>query len=431
MVGLVTWITAARWRVTGLASVFIAFCALISYLWAHWHVGPHVQQFDLQIYFRAVHYWADGGSIYDYAQYDRVQISLGFTYPPLAAVLMYPMAAVSWPIVKTVTLLAIVAAAAACTFLSLRERFDLRVRPMLFVTALATCAAFDLEPIRETLAFGQINLFLATLVMADLLVLGRRQSKWTGLGIGLAMAIKLTPGIFLLYLILARQWRAVVVALGTAIGASLVAAVVAPTETWQFFTTLLWQSDRVGYLGNAANQSVNGLLSRFAYPGQASHLVWIVAVLVLGALAVRRIRFALHRGDQLAAITICGLTGVLISPVSWPHHLVWVLPAAIMLLARLFTAVEFSLVAPPVRGWKAVSRLRPLAGPIVLALSGVLALGFDARSVFKLPDVDFSQASPFAVMAASLPMFWVLAALLLLPIGERRRGPIPIPVQPR
>src|SRR6478752_2157579 len=215
-------------------------------------IGQHHHQFDLRLYYDAI----------NYSQPDAVNISLGFTYPPVAALLMSPMGLLSYPVVLVISLIAIVASAAACVYLVLRERIRLPKPLMLALTGVATAFAFTLEPFRQTLSFGQINIYLALLVLVDLLVLGRRGSRWAGVGIGLATAIKLTPGIFIIYLLVVGRWRAALTAIGTVVAANLLSALVAPTETWKYFTSLMWESSRVGFLDTTTNQSINGLLAR-------------------------------------------------------------------------------------------------------------------------------------------------------------------------
>lgn len=394
----------------------ILLAAFVVYLWAHEVVGPHHHQFDLQIYYRAVNYWADGFNIYDYAQYDSVNITLGWTYPPLAAVLMSPMALLGYPVVKAISLTGIVLATAGCVALVLRERVRIPADLAVLVVGVATAAAFLLEPLRQTLGFGQINMYLMLLILLDLLVLARRGSRWTGVGVGLAMAIKLTPGIFLLYFVATRQWRALIVSVVSAAAATLAAALVLPRESWQFFTALLWDTDRVGFLGGSANQSVNGILARFVAPEAPSTLLWASLSAALVVVGYRRVRRAVRTGDTLAAITLIGLLGVLISPASWPHHIVWVLPAVVILGA----ALRRHWVEVGARGLTtaALARadLRRLAGPLALVATGLPIWGSDTRIVMGLPDVDYSALSGFAMLAGSLQMLWVLAALFLLPI---------------
>lgn len=398
-----------------ISTAAVAVAALLAYLLAHYLTGPHHHQFDLKIYFRAVNFWADGNNIYQYSQPDPVNISLGWTYPPLAAVAMSPMGLAGFGVVKAVTLAAIVLATATCVWLCLRERVTVTKERAIALVGLGTVGAFCLEPLRQTLGFGQVNMFLMLLVLADVLVLARRGSRWTGVGIGLAMAMKLTPGVFLLYFVIARQWRATVTAICTAVAATLFGAMVAPVETWQYFTSLMWESERLGFPGGAANQSLSGLLHRLAAPGEPSTLLWLTLVAGVLAVAWTRIQRAVRAGDTLAAITLTGFTGALISPVTWPHHIVWVIPAAVIIARNLYdgTAIALPHGTGPVAEF--FLRLRAQAGLVFLVALGSLAWGLDLRIALHLPDVDFSELNLIWMLVASVQMFWVLAALFLLP----------------
>ena len=413
-----------RWWYFGLGMAALAGLIGFVYWWAHSIVGPHHEQFDLHIYFRTVRFWLDGNNIYDYAQPDPVNTSLGFTYPPLAAVLMAPMGALSWPVVKAVTVVSILLASAACVWLCLRERVRLSPRWMVLATGATTAGMFLLDPIRQNLSFGQINMFLGVLVLVDLLVLQPRGSRWAGVGIGLAMAIKITPGLFLLYFLLNRQWRPAITALVSAAVATAAAAVVAPGATWTFYTSLLWDSDRVGHIGGAANQSIEGLLARIGTIDHPDKAAWLVLVLVVFVVGLIRIRRALVAGDRLAAITLTGFTGVLISPVSWPHHLVWLIPAVIILISATVRILAGLRERIAVDGWSAA--LRPLVMPVLLLGSGILVLGFDTRITFGLPDVQYENISMIGRLGASVLMFWVAAALLTLPIRRQTDQDAPV-----
>lgn len=404
-----------RWRLAG-SIALVLFAFWVVYQFAHTTTGPHHNQFDLKIYFNAVRFWADGHNIYDYWQPDSVNITLGYTYPPLAAVLMAPMAKLSLSLVTVLASLAILASTAWCVYLCLRERVRINRQNVLLAVGLATAAAFLLEPIRQTMGFGQINMYLMALVLLDILVLGRRDSRWTGIGIGLAMAIKLTPGMFLLYFLLSKQWRATTVAVCTAIATTLVAAVVTPSETWHFYTSLAWDSDRVGFLGGSANQSMNGLIARIMAPHDPSKAIWLALVLAVGIPVAVRIRKAILAGDDLAALTMTGLLGILVSPVSWSHHIVWVIPASVIICHRLIKASNTDTPHAMTGGAEARHRLRAAWPLIALVGLGSLAFGQDLRLDLGLPDVDYSGLSVFWMCVASVQMFWCLAAVFLLPI---------------
>ena len=285
--------------------------------------------FDLNVYFGALNYWAEGGVLYDYL---RPRTEYGFTYPPFAALTMLPMVLVPWHVAIGIHVtLTLVATAAVLYWLVdpivVREGWS-----RWFAFAVAVCLIAAYEPMRETFLFGQVNMVLVALVMADAVLLLGRGSRWAGLGIGLATAIKLTPGLFILYLLVTRRWRAAGVAVATAITATLLAAAVMPEESRIFWTEAIWNTDRIGVLSFVSNQSLQGVLARID-PSNPNPLVWLVCVLGVLAIWFVRIRQVQRRGgDEMTGIALTGVTGCLVSPVTWIHHLVWLVPALVLLV---------------------------------------------------------------------------------------------------
>lgn len=295
--------------------------------------------FDLGVYRGAVQYWLiDGGDLYDFRYQDTVY---GFTYPPFAAMVLSPFALTSWPIAVGAS----IAINAGAVALVLRWHFVPTLRrlgwPIWTPCALAFCAIVVFEPARDSFSFGQLNLVLLALVCADLRALPSR--RWAGVGIGLAAAVKLTPAVFVGYLLLSRQHRAAAVAGGTAVGVTLLAAVVAPRASRVFWTSAIWDTDRVGNLAYVSNQSLRGIVARL--DGPASW--WIAAVAVV--LVVWWIR-TWRAIDHLAGFALTGVVACLISPVTWVHHLVWLLPALFLMLDT-----SLATVAPRRRRWQLVA----------------------------------------------------------------------------
>jgi alpha-1,2-mannosyltransferase len=285
--------------------------------------------FDLRVYYGALNYWVDdGGSLYDYL---LPRSTYGFTYPPFAALVMLPMAVTPW----TVTILISVTASVVATVILLYWLVDPIARrhgwTRWYALALAVCLAAAFEPLRETVNFGQVNMLLAFLVAADLLLLVTRGSRFGGVGIGLATAIKLTPGIFIVYLLVTKRWRAAIVASATAAVATVFAAAVAPGASLVFWTDALWNTDRVGALAFISNQSINGAVARL-HPSDPSTALWLLGVAAVAAVWFVRVRRAVAAGDEMTGFALTGILGCLLSPITWVHHLVWVGPAIILLL---------------------------------------------------------------------------------------------------
>ncbi|GIG01199.1 glycosyltransferase 87 family protein [Catellatospora citrea] len=283
--------------------------------------------FDMKIYHGAVVWWSGGGELYEFIAPDT---TLGFTYPPFAALLMLPMAALTpsaaglFNMVFGLVALGMVLAA---LLIPVADRCGWP-RWMTVAVALPLFAA--IEPVRETLGFGQVNLLLFALIMADLVAL-RRGWRWAGIGVGIAMAIKLTPALFIVYFLVSKQWRAALTATLAGLAATAAAWVAVPHESALYWGSVIFQTERVGVADMTPNQSLAGLLSRLYDTATAPSPLWIAFALVLLAVGLTRAAAAHAEGDELIAFTLVGLTANVVSPISWTHHLVWVVPAVIAL----------------------------------------------------------------------------------------------------
>ncbi|MBQ1042271.1 MULTISPECIES: glycosyltransferase family 87 protein [unclassified Micromonospora] len=349
--------------------------------------------FDLQVYYGALTYWArDGGEIYDFL---RSGTQYGFTYPPFAALVMLPMAYLPWnaAIVVSVTLTVLASAVVIWRLLDPVARRSGWTR--WFALAVALCLAAAYEPMRETVNFGQVNMLLLFLVAVDLLWLLPARSRWAGVGIGLATAIKLTPGIFIVYLLVTGRWRAALTTVGTAAVATLVAAGLFPDASREFWTEALWNTDRVGELAFVSNQSLRGVVARLD-PQHPSTIAWLALVLVTLVVWAWRSRAAVAVGDEATGLALTGAVMCLVSPVTWVHHLVWLLPGLILL-------VDNGMAAP------ARSRRRRLL--LAAALIGYALLC--SRIVWSW-EKDFTGVDGFL---GSNTYVWISLALLLgLPV---------------
>ena len=275
--------------------------------------------------------------LYDWVGQHGVQ----FTYPPFAAVLFSVASVLSWTAMRWAMTLASLAALGLSLWLvfgalGYRESKAIRLGATLGVSALALAT----EPVQQTLSLGQVNLLLMLLIVADLLTGGAltpggRTRWWHGIGIGIAAGVKLTPLIFIPYLLLIRRYRqaataSVVFAVTAALGYAIL-----PGDSGTYWAHgLFLKANRIVFLGTRGNQSLRGVLTRLAGSVSAGAVPWIVAA-VLVAVAGLAAAALLYRARQpVPAMLGCALTGLLISPLSWDHHWVWVAPG-LALLAHL------------------------------------------------------------------------------------------------
>ena len=257
---------------------------------------------------------------------------LPFTYPPFAAVIFSVLGFVGYYL-AAVLMVAIGFTALTWTFhLVLRNRAGARFLPEAThcVVVRLTLASLVMEPISSTFLHGQINLLLMGLVVTD--ALGPKTRIPRGVLAGIAAAIKLTPAVFLLYFVARRQWKTASNMVAAFIGATSLSILLAPRDSKAYWTATVFDPTRIGDLGYAANQSLRGGLHRLGgLPGLAMSVkteehLWFGLSMVVIALAYLGARRAIRREDPVCALAVVAACQLLISPVSWSHHWVWIAP---------------------------------------------------------------------------------------------------------
>lgn len=257
--------------------------------------------------------------------FDQIYVSpprtLPFTYPPLSALLFVPLTAVP-PLVATVVVTAL--SFASLYFLVVVARRHVLAshdmpRLQRVPTAALVLAAAAAEPVAATVGFGQVNLVLAALIVADLLIV---RGRWSGILLGLAIGIKVTPAVFLLLPLLRGDWATVRRSVVTVVLGVVLPMLVVPQSGLTFWMRALWDADRVGGVAYAGNQSIEGGLWRASGPGGVP-LVRVLLCVIVVALAIQAVR-SLVRTDAFGALLAAAVAGLLVSPISWSHHWVWV-----------------------------------------------------------------------------------------------------------
>ena len=287
-------------------------------------------QLDFAVYVLGAHHLVDGQLYHVGLPYRPF---LPFTYPPVAALGFWPLAQLSrqpaqavWALVNVASLFSIIA-------LSLRA-----VRPGLDRTRLQLWSlvllgpAVHLDPVRLNFYFGQINLVLCVLILADLTCTWtfRGRTLPRGVLLGVTAAVKLVPLVFVPYLFLTRQVRAAWTALATFVACSLLATAVDPSVSWAYWTRYATDSSRVGNPSFILNQSIQGAVDRLVHRQVSALVVDVLgAVVLVGGIALAR--WAWSQSSPFLGILVCATTGMLVSPITWEHHLVWAVPILVWL----------------------------------------------------------------------------------------------------
>ncbi|WP_328466178.1 glycosyltransferase 87 family protein [Actinoplanes sp. NBC_00393] len=334
------------------------------------HRPEELRLTDLQVYLGALDTLRDGGSLYDYIRNGNAP----FTYPPFAALLLLIPALLPPPLLYLTWTLATAAAAIALAHLFRRE-----AAPWIALALMLSA------PVSSNFRYGQISLLLAVLVTVDALAL--RHSRHQGVLIGLAAAIKLTPLIFIPMLWLTGRRRAAAVATATFAACTTFAAVLLPQDSLRYWTSEVHDVPRLGFITSVGNQSLNGALLRLDVPHRP-----LLATLLAGAIAALALWRITGLRDPRTALVITGAAGLVLSPVSWTHHQIWLVLAAFLPLSRPTRAAILTVMLAPVTAltWTPLRESR-------LLLAIALALFLPTRPTqtqHPLPGTPYASSTP-------------------------------------
>jgi alpha-1,2-mannosyltransferase len=288
-------------------------------------IGLSPYRIDLDVYRIGSLTWLHGGSLYGALPKTSAGVGLPFSYPPLAAVVLSPLAVVPMAVAG----FALTLASIALAWVVLRV-FSRSLSSRLSLWWLLP-AALELEPVHATLSFGQVNIALMALVTVDCL---HPQPRWPrGALAGLAAAIKLTPLAFILFFLVQNDRRTsstVALTFATATGAGFI---LDWHDSVRYWTSVVLSTSRPGSPASVSNQSISGVLARAGLDphspgGSAAWLALSVAVVVVAVIGMQR---AIAAGEPALALSVNALAALLISPISWTHHWVWAAPALLCL----------------------------------------------------------------------------------------------------
>lgn len=369
--------------------------------YAAWLLLGHAPyRIDIDVYRMGGQAWLDGRPLYaDGATFHTpIGLNLPFTYPPLAAIVFCPFAWLGLPaasVVITCMTLALLIVSTVMVLTRLDVWATSRVAPgpawlrrWWLAVVIVAAAAVWLEPIKSNFGFGQINVVLMALVLADCMP---RRTPWPrGLLLGVGIALKLTPAVFLLYFLLRRDGRAALTAIASFSAATAAGFALAWRDSWQYWTGTVQRTDRIGNATLNTNQNLAGALARLGLGEQERFLLWAAGCLLVLALTVWAARRVLAAGEPAVAVICIALFGLVVSPVSWSHHWVWVLPA---------------LVVTGVLAWR--RRNAPLA---VVTAVGIALMVW--TPIELMPKHHETSAAGWRQLAGMSYVWWALATIL-------------------
>ena len=322
-------------RVRWLAPVLLALSVAVRLGWTY--LVPNGANFvDLHVYLGGAAALDAPGTLYSYVYAEQTpDFPLPFTYPPFAALVFYPLSKLPFAVVALGWQIGTIAALYGVVRLSQRlispgAAADGGHRRAMLWTALGIWT----EPLRSTFDYGQVNVIL---VLAVLWAVSSTRWWLSGLLVGVAAGIKLTPAISGLYFLGVRRWGAAVFAAVVFAGTVVLSLAVIGQQARYYFTDLLGDASRVGPIGTSFNQSWRGGISRILGhdAGYGTLVLAGIAVTAILAAWAWRALGSTWTGDadrdRLGSLLVVELFGLLISPISWTHHWIWLVPLMIWL----------------------------------------------------------------------------------------------------
>jgi alpha-1,2-mannosyltransferase len=321
---------AARWARVALAAVNLAAVAAFLLSFSRHGVGFGPYRIDLGVYRMGGRTWLRGGDLYGQALVTG-GLRLPFTYPPIAAIVLAPLALLPMTAAGTMLTMGSIVLAAVVLTVFWRRLARPAAASLVWAAAWLLPPALLLEPVRSELAYGQVDIVLMALVTVDCLTVEPRWPR--GALTGLAAAVKLTPAAFVLFFLLRRDYRAAATAGLSFAAATAAGFALAGRDSARYWSTVVFQTGRIGGPATPANQSIVAVLARagldpHTLPGIAA---WLMLSAVVVAVACRGMRRALAADHDCLALVLNAFAALLISPVSWSHHWVWCAPGLLTL----------------------------------------------------------------------------------------------------
>lgn len=392
---------ASRFVAAGPVLLIVSVAARLAWT----YLAPNGANFvDLHVYLGGAAALDHPGTLYSYVYADQTpDFPLPFTYPPFAAVVFYPLHLLPFGLVAFLWQLATMAALYGAIRIGQRLT-GAAAGPRGRRLAMAwTAITIWIEPLRSTFDYGQVNVLLMTAVLWAVYT-----TRWwlSGLLVGAAAGIKLTPAISGVYLAGARRWAAAVFSAVVFVATIGISAAVVGDQARYYFTDLLGDAHRVGPIATSFNQSWRGAISRILGHDVGFGPPLVLALVVTAVLAVLAWR-ALDTSDQLGRLIVVELFGLLLSPISWTHHWVWLVPLMIWALHGAGRTLRGARIA----GW----------GWLALTLIGVpWLLSFAQPTIWEISRPWYlAWAGLIYTVAAVATLIWIAVT------GGRARAATP------
>lgn len=263
-------------------------------------------------------------------------------HPPFADILLSPLwllnfhtAAFVWTLIELACMLCII-------YLLLRaEHIPMKYFPLIVLFTLAA------QPFQSNLITGQITIVLVLFIAVAWFLYKKGHETASGVFIALATMLKFYPGLFILFYLINKRWKALMASVVTGGLVLLLTLIVTKGDLFRFFFIIMprnlqfWQSDLVNF-------SLNGFFSKlflpmitrnttaftiFISPFMKNLFYYSTSGFLLLYLAVHARKYKYNNGPGFSVFATLSL---IISPFCWDHYRTLLLLPFIVLFKEVF-----------------------------------------------------------------------------------------------
>lgn len=269
-----------------------------------------------------------------------------YLYPPLLAELLIPLAALPLTVAAYIWFLisafSVIATAAMCARMLPETR-----APQWFVAAGAMAIVFRF--VLDNFNLGQVNAMVTALAVAHVFLYARGKRFWSALALAIAVSIKLTPAVFLVYHIAKLRLRyaiACIVLVGAITALSFLTIGTSVPGALSEFANRTLRNEQGYNLADSGNQSLRGALARLTTTSSdvtrdndesrtvLSGSTVLLSIIVLAA----ALWGAIRARAEISAVAPFFCCVVLLSPLSWKAHFIMLILPLIQLSGAMLNA---------------------------------------------------------------------------------------------
>lgn len=337
----------------------VLFIVLLPFIYKYGFKLSEEFQIDFpSFYFSAKAAFNDNFSPYDYellvVSYPVDYKIFPFVYPPTALTVFFPFKWMSMEQAKVLFHFLSILCLFGSLYLLIFKIFEIGLENN--VVYLLFFYFLSFQPIYLTLALGQINIVLLFSITLFWYCLMSSKDDWlSALPLAMSIIVKIYPIVFILYLIITRRYKTAAYAMGYICVFIILSVVMLPNGIWYDWIVNVLPSGGLGRVpynlfSPAApwNQSLNGFLSRLFFQNEFSDVLFpnVLLVRIIGYPIIGIMTFLLFKviwtarnraSPELLNLEFCCILSFtfLVAPLSWEHHIVFLIPCVIYVLYEL------------------------------------------------------------------------------------------------